>query len=81
MNSNLHPVMVMALAPFAPPPAKRLIPMDCLNQDDWYVFVEDTGELLYTTSSKYAKPVLKEGQAVMRGMTVQHREIQLWSKS
>lgn len=75
----LHPAMAAALAPFAPPPrAGQPIPSDSLNQDDWYVFNEDTGELLYTLSSKYAKPILRGGQAALRGMTVQCRGIQLY---
>lgn len=75
----LHPAMAAALAPFAPPPrAGQPIPSDSLNQDDWYVFNEDTGELLYTLSSKYAKPIVKTGQEALRGMTVRHHAIQLY---
>jgi hypothetical protein len=78
---NAHPAMVLALASIAPPPTvgqRRYLPPETLNQDDWYVFDSETHELAYVLGSKYQKPTVKEGQQVMRGMTVQRLCIHLW---
>lgn len=64
MNSNIHPIMQQALAPFAPPPS--------LNDDDVYIIdirsrqvVSHVGAMSTWRHSKVAVPV---GCAAVSGL-------------
>ena len=61
---------------------RNQVPMESFNDDDWFEYVVETGELIRNYSGKTWRRVdfirVPEGHAVVKGMTAKH--LMLWRK-